>query len=95
MQGDSPIKGQIVDQSGLPVIGANIVEKGTTNGTITDIDGNFSLNVPEGAILEVSYIGYLSQTVKIGKEKFLSITMKEDSQAIEEVVVVGYGSQKK
>lgn len=89
------IKGIITDESGQPVIGANVVVKGTTNGTITDIDGNFSLEVTEGDILIVSYIGYLTQTKEIGKENILAITMKEDSKQLEEVVVVGYMTQKK
>ena len=89
------VKGTIVDATGEPVIGANVVVKGTANGTITDIDGNFSLDAPEGAILHVSYIGYAGQEVKVGKQKILSIVLREDSKALEEVVVVGYLSQKK
>mgnify|MGYP005945031095 FL=1 len=89
------VKGTIVDASGEPIIGANVVVKGTANGTITDIDGNFSLDAPEGAILQVSYIGYADQEVKVGKQKILSIVLREDSKALEEVVVVGYLSQKK
>lgn len=89
------VKGTIVDATGEPIIGANVVVKGTANGTITDIDGNFSLDAPEGAILQVSYIGYADQEVKVGKQKILSIVLREDSKALEEVVVVGYLSQKK
>lgn len=89
------VKGTILDATGEPIIGANVVVKGTANGTITDIDGNFSLDVPEGAILQVSYIGYADQEVKVGKQKILSIVLREDSKALEEVVVVGYLSQKK
>lgn len=89
------VKGTIVDASGEPIIGANVVVKGTANGTITDIDGNFALDVLEGAILQVSYIGYADQEVKVGKQKILSIVLREDSKALEEVVVVGYLSQKK
>ena len=89
------IKGTITDSSGVPIIGANVMVKGTTNGTITDLDGNFSLDVSEGDILEISYIGYLTQTQRIGKESTLAITMEEDSKQLEEVVVVGFGTQKK
>lgn len=89
------VKGTIVDASGEPIIGANVVVKGTANGTITDIDGNFSLDTPEGSVLLVSYIGYVNQEVKVDKQKFLSIVLKEDSKTLDEVVVVGYGTQKK
>jgi len=79
-----------------PLIGVNIVEKGTTNGTVTDIDGNFEITVPTTAVLIVSYIGYSEQEVKVipGNTRY-SILLKEDSQALEEVIVVGYGVQKK
>ena len=89
------ITGVVLDQSGLPIIGANVVEKGTMNGIVTDIDGKYSLSVPEGTILQVTYIGYNPQEVKVGKELTLRIIMKEDTQALDEVVVVGYGTQKK
>ena len=89
------VKGTIVDASDIPIIGANVMVKGTTNGTITDLDGNFSLEVSEGDLLEISYIGYLTQTLQVGKENTLAITLKEDSKQLEEVVVVGYGTQKK
>ena len=89
------ITGTIVDPSGMPVIGANVLVKGTTNGTITDMDGKFSLEVTEGTILTVSYIGYMDYQVKVGKQSKLVITLKENSHALEELVVVGYGTQKK
>ncbi|MCI7705892.1 MAG: carboxypeptidase-like regulatory domain-containing protein, partial [Parabacteroides sp.] len=89
------VKGTIVDATGMPVIGANVMVKGTTNGTITDMDGNFSLDIEEGATLVVSYIGFTNQEIKVGKQTNLSITMKEDSQSLDEVVVVGFGTQKK
>lgn len=92
---DRKIKGSVVDESGLPVIGANIVVEGTTNGTITDLDGNFSLQVPEKAELRISYIGYLDQRVKVGNNNTLHIILKEDTQALDEVIVVGYGTMKK
>ncbi len=89
------ISGTIVDQAGLPVAGANIVVKGTTIGTITDMDGMFTLDVPEGAVLTVSYIGYMEQEMAVGVNSKLFITLYEDTQALDEVVVVGYGTQKK
>ena len=89
------INGIVLDQEGLPIIGANIVEKGTTNGTITDMDGKYSLSVSEGAILHITYIGYNPLEIKVGKEQNLRILMKEDTQALDEVVVVAYGTQKK
>lgn len=89
------ITGTVVDSNGEAVIGANVLVKGTTNGTITDIDGKFSLEVPEGAMLLVSYIGYGDYETKVGNQSNLSITLKEDSQALDELVVVGYGTMKK
>jgi TonB-linked SusC/RagA family outer membrane protein len=77
------------------VIGANVVEKGTANGIVTDVDGNFSLSVSGGAVLQVSYIGYVTQEVTVGNQSTLQIALREDLQALEEVVVVGYGTQKK
>lgn len=89
------VTGKVLDVKGEPIIGATIKEQGTSNGTITDFDGNFSLNITESSMLEISYIGYQAQKVKplIGKE--LSITLKEDTKVLDEVVVVGYGTQKK
>lgn len=87
--------GTVLDASGIPVIGANVMVKGTTNGSITDMDGKFTLEVPEGAVLEVSYIGYTTQNVKVGNQKSISVILKEDTQALDEVVVVGYGTMKK
>ena len=89
------ITGTVVDSNGEAVIGANVLVKGTTNGTITDMDGKFSLEVPEGAMLLVSYIGYGDYETKVGNQSNLSITLKEDSQALDELVVVGYGTMKK
>jgi len=89
------ITGKIIDERGEPVIGANVVEKGTTNGTITDFDGNFTLMVNEGATLLISYIGYLSQEVRVDNRNTINITIHEDTQRLEEVVVVGYGTQKR
>lgn len=91
----SQVKGVIIDANGEPVIGANIIQKGTTNGVISDMNGAFQINALEGAVLQISYIGYLSQEVKVGKGTFLNITLREDMQALDEVVVVGYTTQKK
>ncbi len=84
----------VVDSKGEPVIGANVVQKGTTNGTITDIDGIANLNVPKGATLQVSFVGFKEQEVKANGSK-ITVTLKEDAELLDEVVVVGYGSQKK
>ncbi|MDL2212871.1 TonB-dependent receptor [Bacteroides sp. OttesenSCG-928-N06] len=90
------IKGTVIDNNGEPIIGANIVQKGTTNGVMADIDGNFNLNVVPGAEIEVTYIGYKPYAFKVVEGKsFYNITLKEDTQLIDEVVVVGYGVQKK
>lgn len=90
------LTGQIVDVNGEPIIGANVLVKGTTNGTITDLDGKFTLNVPETCTIQVSFIGYVSQNIKVGAAtKNISVKLKEDTETLEEVVVVGYGTQKK
>lgn len=78
-----------------PVIGANVLEKGTTNGVITDIDGNFTLNVQPGATIVVSFIGYQPQEIVVGNQTSFKIQLKEDTELLDEVVVVGYGVQKK
>ncbi len=96
-QNNRRIKGSVISGTdGMPLIGVNVVQKGTTNGTVTDLDGNFELTAPENCLLEVSYIGYMNQQIKIqsGKTDY-QIVLKEDSQALDEVVVVGYGVQKK
>lgn len=90
----SAVTGSVIDVNQEPLIGVNVVEKGTTNGTITDFDGNFTIEVKEGAVLVFSYIGYLSQEVVAGNKK-LVITLLEDSEMLDELVVVGYGSQSK
>lgn len=89
------VTGTVVDNLNAPVIGANIMEKGTTNGTITDLDGKFTLEVSGNAVLLVSYIGYISREVSVGSQTNLLIRLTEDTQALDEVVVVGYGSVKK
>lgn len=94
-QGNKKITGIVLDATGMPVFGANVIEKGTTNGTITDMDGKFSLEAREGAVLVVSYIGFANREIKIGSQTNLSIALKEDAEALDELVVVGYGAQKK
>ena len=88
------ITGTVTDAMG-PVIGANVLEKGTTNGVITDIDGNFTLNVQPGATIVVSFIGYQPQEIVVGNQTSFKIQLKEDAELLDEVVVVGYGVQKK
>ena len=85
--------GTVVDPNGEPVIGATIVQKGTSNTTVTDFDGNFSINAPAGAELEITYVGYGKQTVLAGQNMHIVIT--EDAELLNEVVVIGYGVQKK
>ena len=94
-QGTYHLTGTIVDGYGEPVIGANVVEKGTTNGTVTDIDGKFSLEVAPDAVLTISFIGYISKEITLKGEKELKVVLVEDTQTLDEVVVVGYGTQKK
>jgi TonB-linked SusC/RagA family outer membrane protein len=89
------ITGTVTDPNGEPLVGANVMEKGTSNGIITDVNGSFSLNVAGNAILQVSYIGYITQEIAVGNRTDLKITLTEDSKALDEVVVVGYGTQKK
>lgn len=88
------VTGLVKDASG-PIIGVNIVEKGTSNGTITDFDGKFTLQVAPDAVLVITYVGYLSREIKVTNQKTLTITMKEDTQTLDELVVVGYGTVKK
>jgi len=89
------ITGKVVDANGEPIIGANIIEVGTTNGTVTDIDGNFSLKVADNATIRVSYIGYVEQEINTAGKTSFNITLVEDTQTLEEVVVVGYGTVRK
>ncbi|WP_308769979.1 SusC/RagA family TonB-linked outer membrane protein, partial [uncultured Bacteroides sp.] len=94
-QSSKKITGSVVDVEGNPVIGANVLEVGTTNGAITDLNGRFSLEVAVGAKLKISYIGFDDQIVTVGTERNIQIRLKENSEALDEVVVVGYGTQKK
>lgn len=89
------ITGTVQDPNGEPIIGASVTIKGTTNGTITDIDGKFSLDIPGDGTLIVSYIGYISQSIKISARSIYDIVLEEDTKILNEVVVVGYGTQKK
>lgn len=89
------VTGSITDERGEPVIGASVLEKGTTNGTITDLDGKFTLEVSSGAVLSVSFVGYQTLSVNVEGRRNVNITLKEDMEQLEEVVVVGYGTQKK
>ena len=90
------VHGTVVDQSGIPIIGANVLVKGTTLGSITDMDGKFVIEgVPSDAVLEISYIGYKTQNITVGSKSQFNVTLSEDSESLDEVVVVGYGTQKK
>ena len=96
VQQGKKVKGVVKDINGDPVIGANVVVKGTTNGSITDIDGNYSIEgVPAGAVLQISYIGYLTKEVTVGNQSSINVELAEDTQALDEVVVVGYGTMRK
>ena len=94
-QAQKQISGIVVDEAGAPIIGANIIEKGTTNGAITDLEGRFTLNVSDNATLIISYIGYTSIEIRVMGKNTFNITLKEDTQALDEVIVIGYGIQKK
>ena len=90
------VSGIVKDATGEPVIGASVVEKGTTNGTVTDLDGNFNLTVASNSTIVISFIGYSDQEYRISKDNtVLNVNLKEDTEMIDEVVVVGYGVQKK
>ena len=90
------VEGKVVEPSGEPVIGATVMEQGTTNGTVTDFDGLFQLEIAEGKMLTVSYVGYKTYTAVItGKTGFLNVTLEEDSEVLEDVVVIGYGTQRR
>lgn len=89
------VKGKVLDEKGEPIIGATVTEEGTSNGTITDYDGMFTLEASKDGILTISYIGYKSQQISIAGKDMVAVTLKEDMEQLDEVVVVGYGSQKK
>lgn len=94
-QSKRKLSGKVTDQNGEAVIGASVVEKGTTNGIMTDLDGNFALEVGDAAILQISYIGYKTKEVLTASKNHIQIKLFEDTQALDEVVVVGFGTQKK
>lgn len=94
-QTDHTVSGIVKDQKGEPIVGANVMEKGTTNGIITDADGRFMLKVSSDAVLSISFIGYRSVEIKVGKRQSVSVVLDEDMEILDEVVVVGYGSQLK
>ncbi len=95
VQQTKTVKGKVLDDNGEPIIGASVKVVGTTNGAVTDLDGNFTLsNVSQNAVVEVSYIGYISQKIKTSGQSSLNVSLKEDNQSLEEVVV-GYGVQRK
>lgn len=89
------VSGVVMGSDGEPLMGVNVVEKGTTNGTITDLDGKYTLNVGANAVLQFSYIGYVSSDIAVNGQRTVNVTMKEDSQNLDEVVVVGYGTVRK
>ena len=90
------VSGTVVDANGEPVIGASVIVKGTSNGTVTDLDGKFEVpNVPSGGRLEISYVGYKTQTIDVSGKSSFSVTLQEDNALLDEVVVVGYGVQRK
>lgn len=89
------ISGVITDESGIPIVGANVIEKGTTNGTVSDMNGEFLLSVPENSTLSISYIGYNNVEIKLKGQTSLVVKLKENIEALSEVVVIGYGTMKK
>lgn len=89
------VQGKVIDNQGQPIIGANVLEKGTTNGTITDIDGNFTLIVADNAVLQISYIGCVEENISVKGKKSVTVQLKEDNKSLDEVIVVAFGTQKK
>lgn len=89
------VKGVVKDATGESVIGASVVQKGTSNGIITDIDGNFTLNVPSNSTIVISFVGYKTQEIPVAGKTQINVTMKEDTEMLDEVVVVGYGQMKR
>ena len=90
------VKGVVLDTQGEPVIGASVVVKGVPNGVITDFDGKFSIqNIPDDATIQISFVGYKTQNILVKGKNYFNITLQEDAEMLEEVVVIGYGSVKK
>lgn len=94
-QNKRQISGKVTDENGEPIIGANVVEVGTTNGTVTDIDGKFILEVGSNTTISVTYIGYLEQNIEIKDKLSINVTLKEDTKSLDEIIVIGYGVMKK
>ena len=95
MQAKVTVSGIVTDKNGSPLIGAGVFEKGTTNGTVTDNDGSFSLSVSPNAVLVVSNIGYINKEIPIGASVKFNIVLEEDLQALDEIIVIGYGTAKR
>lgn len=89
------VRGTVVDATGMSIIGASVLEKGTTNGVITDIDGNFELSVSANGTLQISYVGFQTQEIPVNNQTVFKVTLKEDAEVLDEVIVVGYGTMKK
>ena len=94
-QQTNKVTGVVKDKAGIPIIGATIIEKGTANGTVSDIDGNFSLQLNSQGTIIISYIGYITQEINVDKNQELVIVLEEDTETLDEVVVVGYGAIQK
>ena len=94
-QQDVNLRGRVTDEMGEPIIGANIVVPGSTIGTVTDLDGNYNMIVPRGSSLRFSYIGYVDQEFRITDQTMLNVQLMEDTELLDELVVVGYGVQRK
>ena len=94
-QSTKQVTGRVVDAQGESIIGANVVEVGTTNGTVTDFDGNFSIEVAENASLRITYIGYLDQTISATGRNTFDVVLQEDMKALDEVIVIGYGTRQR
>ena len=89
------VKGNVKDAAGQAVIGASVIQQGTMNGVVTDLDGNYSINVPANASLQISSIGYVEQIVAVGGQNVINVVLEDDNEMLEETVVIGYGVQKK
>ena len=95
MQQDQKLHGKITDSKGEPIIGANVIVKGSTNGTITDFDGMFNLCVPANAVIVIKYIGYKQQEISVKGRSTINVVLKEDNEILDEVVVVDKGTKQK
>ena len=91
----SVIKGTVIDEAGEPVIGASVLVQGTKQGAITDLDGNFSVEAASNATLNISYVGYVTETVSVQGRNNIVVTLREDATSLSDVVVIGYGTMKK